>query len=350
MLSSADQFVGQPLARRLLDGYLRKGRVGGTFLFTGERGLGKTTLATIFARAIVCEKNKEQPKLWFCGECYACRTIAAGEQPEYIELRPVGKYYHVEDFVSALSTEAGRLDRPMMYPVLLSHRIFLFSEAHLIGDVIGDKLLKVLEEPPETTIFLLDTDKPQQMLDTIRSRGNPIRLSSIAPPDMEVAMRATHPTASSADISEAMLLGGGRFVETSLLVRGKHWRASIKGLATALEQTRGIPEAAQRASEFGVESFWLREVAARNLEEDDANAMLRSSAAKKEGTPEYELERRRRELSREALIASYSYAVKFLVDGGYRNPNFLPQLAKLKQRINQNVDPLLSQVAFENAL
>jgi hypothetical protein len=96
--------------------------------------------------------------------------------------------------------------------------------------------------------------------------------------------------------------------------------------------------------------LWLREVAVRGLEEDEANALIRSTAAGKDGTPENQLKKRHNELDRESLLASYSYALKYLVEQGYRNGALFGALAKLKQRINQNVDPQLAQVAFEQAL
>ena len=66
------------IALALLDAYLSRGRLGGTILLLGQRGLGKTTLATVLARALCCEANREAPRLRFCGECYACRSIARG--------------------------------------------------------------------------------------------------------------------------------------------------------------------------------------------------------------------------------------------------------------------------------
>jgi DNA polymerase III delta prime subunit len=360
MIASAQQFVGQPLALRLLAGYLRKDRIAGTFLFTGERGLGKTTLATIFARAIVCERNKagghggpphqhsgrSHGELWFCGECYACRTIAAGEQPEYVVIRPHGKVISVEH----MEHDTGGLNSASLYPTLLSHRIFQIEEAHQFNQYSGNTLLKLFEEPPAGTIFLLDTDKPELLLPTIRSRGNPIRLTALADDELRAEMQARHPGAAEADIEEAVLFGGGRFVETSFLVRGTEWRSAIKQLASAIEHRRGIPDAARRASEFGVQVLWRREVEARGIEEDEANALIRSTAAGKDGTPENQLKKRHNELERESLIASYSYALKYLVESDYRNPRLFHALGKLKQRINQNVDALLAQVAFENAL
>lgn len=78
MISTVDQFRGQARALRLLDAYLRQGRLAGCVLLLGQRGLGKTTLATIAARALCCERNPAGAGLTFCGECYACRTDRHG--------------------------------------------------------------------------------------------------------------------------------------------------------------------------------------------------------------------------------------------------------------------------------
>ncbi|MBA4355890.1 MAG: hypothetical protein C0409_14485, partial [Novosphingobium sp.] len=155
---------------RLLNASLAQGRLGGTLLLMGQRGLGKTTLATVIARALTCELNREAgaaQRLWFCGECYACRSIAGGEQNEYVLIRPIGTDIKVEQ----LDEKSGVLYAFSLHPQHLSHRVLVLDEAHCLNATTGNQMLKLFEEPPQRSLFILVTDKPELLLPTIHSRS-----------------------------------------------------------------------------------------------------------------------------------------------------------------------------------
>lgn len=329
MIASAEQFVGQPLAKRLLEGYLRKGRIAGTFLILGQPGLGKTTLATIFARAITCERNQSQPKLWFCGECYACRTIASGDQPEYVTVRPAGKQISVEQ----IEENHGGFASAALHPTLLSHRIFIIDDAHYLNEFTGNQLLKLLEEAPAATVFILVSDKPEMMLPTILSRGN--RINLVAMPDDELASVL----GGTKEGQEAATMAAGRFVDATHLLRNPQWREAVQRMARALQDQKGTVDAAQKLAAIEFDALWTK--LAEDLSLTSAEMDKQVAAARKN------------ELQRQALIAAYDRAAWWVLNRADRNvgPTGLgKELAKLKQRVNQNVDQLLAQVAFENAL
>jgi hypothetical protein len=342
VIASAEQFVGQPLARRLLEGYLRKDRIAGTFLLLGQPGLGKTTLATIFARAIACERNQAEPRLWFCGECYACRTIAGGDQPEYVIVRPVGKQITVDQ----IEEDHGGFASASLYPNLLSHRIFIIDDAHYLNEFTGNQLLKLLEEAPAATVFILVSDKPEMMLPTILSRGNKVHLVALPSAELASAL-GDGPLAE-----QAAVLGAGRYVDATRLLANPAWRDAVLRLAEALQSGRGTVDAAQKLAAFEFEALWTKLAADLGLSIPEIDKQVAAA--------------RKNELQRQALIVAYDRAAWWTLQspegagpsarptpGGARGrppSGLFNGLAKLKQRVNQNVDQLLAQVAFENAL
>ena len=299
MLASASEFVGQQRARSLLTRYIERGRLSGTFLLLGQRGLGKTTLATIVARALCCTGARPASEpLSFCGECYACRSIAAGEQPEYVTVRPRGQDVSVKQ----LDEEHGGLATALYKPNLLSHRVFMIDNAHHLNEESGNRLLKLFEEAPAQTVFLLTTDRPELLLPTIHSRGQKITLSPLGSEELAAALAASGLDAQSA--SEGALLGGGRYVDSLALGGNKAWRRALTVLAEAIMRRSGVLEAAADAAGFEHALLWEKEQADHGMEEAELEKALPKA--------------RQNELTRQALVSAYDRASWWLLHTGNR--------------------------------
>jgi DNA polymerase III delta prime subunit len=332
LISTVDAFRGQQRMKQLLERYLAAARLGGTLLLLGERGLGKTTLATVIARALACEANKAQPRLWFCGECYACRTIAAGDQPEYVTVRPQGQ----DIKLAQINDEHEGFRAALLHPIHLSHRVFIIDEAHCLNEESGNRLLKVFEEAPEQTVFLLVTDKPHLLLPTIHSRGQKFSLAPEPLEAIEAYLVEDAPEVAPAERREAALLSAGRYVEALGLARSPAWRAAAHALARIFYHGRGTAQAAQALAEHEFAALWAKEQADTGLDEDALQKIIEKA--------------RLNELKRIALISAYDRAAWLALQSGPPPAHVPGALSLLHSRINQNIDRELAQAAFEIAV
>jgi DNA polymerase-3 subunit gamma/tau len=151
--------VGQEHVTRTLAQALGSGRIAHAFLFTGIRGVGKTTAARILARCLNCEKGPTQEP---CGECAACGEIRAGRALDVVEID--GATYRKIDDARAI------IENLTYRPARDRYKIYIIDEAHQLTDQAFNALLKTLEEPPPHVKFILATTEPQKMPETILSR------------------------------------------------------------------------------------------------------------------------------------------------------------------------------------
>ena len=165
-----EQLVGQEHVLRALIHALDEDRLHHAFLFTGTRGVGKTTIARILAKSLNCEQGvSSQP----CGECAACREIDEGRFVDLIEV----------DAASRTKVDETRelLDNVQYAPTRGRYKVYLIDEVHMFSNSSFNALLKTLEEPPPHVKFLLATTDPQKLPVTILSRCLQFNLRRLAP-------------------------------------------------------------------------------------------------------------------------------------------------------------------------
>ena len=172
------ELVGQEHVRRALVNALASGRVHHAFLFTGTRGVGKTTIARIFAKCLNCETGVTAEP---CGVCASCREIDAGRFPDLIEV----------DAASRTKVDDTRelLDNVQYAPARGRYKVYLIDEVHMLSTHSFNALLKTLEEPPPHVKFLLATTDPQKLPVTVLSRCLQFNLKRLPSADISAHLR-----------------------------------------------------------------------------------------------------------------------------------------------------------------
>ena len=155
-----DDLVGQQHVTETLKNAIKNDRVAHAYIFSGARGVGKTTAARILAKALNCVKG---PTPNPCGECDSCTEIAAGTSLDVIEI----------DAASNRGIDQIRELREMVRyaPAASRSKVVILDEAHMLTGEASNALLKTLEEPPDRVIFVMATTQPEDLVDTIRSRS-----------------------------------------------------------------------------------------------------------------------------------------------------------------------------------
>ena len=164
-----EDVAGQQHVTRTLANAIKSGRVPPAYIFSGQRGVGKTTTARILAKALNCEKG---PTPEPCNECRFCREVTAGSSLDVMEIdaasnRGIDQIRELREMVRYASA-GGR------------YRVVILDEAHQLTEEASNALLKTLEEPPERVLFILATTEPEGLPDTIRSRSQHFHFRSLS--------------------------------------------------------------------------------------------------------------------------------------------------------------------------
>ncbi|MEE9448015.1 MAG: DNA polymerase III subunit gamma/tau [Arenicellales bacterium] len=170
--------VGQSHVVAALSNALDQDRVHHAFLFTGTRGVGKTTLARIFAKALNCEQGVSSHP---CGECSACVSVAEGRFIDLIEVDAASK--------TKVDDTRELLENVQYAPTQGRYKVYLIDEVHMLSTHSFNALLKTLEEPPEHVKFLLATTDPQKLPMTVLSRCIQFSLNAIEVPAIEAQLK-----------------------------------------------------------------------------------------------------------------------------------------------------------------
>lgn len=173
-----EDVVGQEHVITALVNALDRDQLHHAYLFTGTRGVGKTTLARIFARCLNCETGVTSKP---CGQCSSCKEISAGNFVDLIEV----------DAASRTKVEDTRdlLDNVQYAPTRGRFKVYLIDEVHMLSNHSFNALLKTLEEPPEHVKFLLATTDPQKLPVTVLSRCLQFNLKHMSPSQVSDYLR-----------------------------------------------------------------------------------------------------------------------------------------------------------------
>lgn len=179
--------------RRVLD-LLRRSIAGGSLppslIFSGPGGVGKRLVAQAVAQALNCTAGRGAPKRspedGGCGECPACKRIARGVHPDVLVVAPGD--------TGAIKIEQVReaIDRTIYRPFEGRHRVTILDEADALLPAAQNALLKTLEEPPSSCIFILVTSRPDALLATVRSRCAHIRFGRLSSGDVATVLERSH--------------------------------------------------------------------------------------------------------------------------------------------------------------
>jgi len=162
-MSVLDEMKGQLLAQKILSAVLRTGRIATTYLFAGPRGTGKKQAGILFAEVLNCEKEG-------CGACQTCMLIRDGAHPDVKMITALqDKKEIILDQMRNVQAEAYLRSFSGRY------KVYIIEDAENMTEEAANSLLKVLEEPPEHTVFILITSRPQMILPTISSRCQKVR-------------------------------------------------------------------------------------------------------------------------------------------------------------------------------
>ena len=210
-----EDVVGQSHVMTTLENAIRTNRIAHAYIFSGARGVGKTTTARILAKALNCVKG---PTATPCNECDSCREITAGNSMDVIEIdaasnRGIDQIRELRDMVRYAATGGH-------------HKVIILDEAHMLTDEASNALLKTLEEPPDRVIFVMATTEPDKLADTIRSRSQHFHFRALSFAEINGAL------------SEIAQKEGLKAEPEALGVMARAAEGSLRDALSLLEQAR----------------------------------------------------------------------------------------------------------------
>lgn len=176
-------FIGQERTKHALRESILRGSVSHAYIFEGPEGIGKKTLAELFATAIHCESGKGEP----CGVCHACMMHKAGSHPDY--------QVFIETKKASVGVEHIRnlIEDAYLRPMIADKKVYLIPGADDLTIQAQNALLKVFEEPPGDSIIILVSENSERLLATIRSRARRVVFERHAEAEIAAFLREKYP-------------------------------------------------------------------------------------------------------------------------------------------------------------
>ena len=230
-----DSVVGQRHIVSTLEHAVAEGRLSHAYLFCGPRGTGKTTMARILAKALLCQQAEGARAQGASGcmpdgTCPECEAIAAGTHPDVYEL----------DAASRTGVDNVReeiINSVSFAPVRGAYKVYIIDEVHMLSPAAFNALLKTLEEPPAHVVFILCTTDPQKILETILSRCQRFDFHRISMEDIEGRLRY---------VCEQE---GFEYDDEALQIVARHARGGMRDALSTLEQLSVFGDGAVRVSD-----------------------------------------------------------------------------------------------------
>ncbi len=210
---SFSSLIGQEHVVRALTHALDNQRLHHAYLLTGTRGVGKTTIARILAKALNCETGVTAKP---CGQCAACAEIDRGRYPDYIEMDAASNR-SVDDMAQVL-------DAAIYAPTVGRYKVYVIDEVHMLTNHAFNAMLKTLEEPPGHVVFVLATTDPQKVPVTVLSRCLQLSLKNMPAPAI-----VDH-------VSNILNQEGVRFEEPALHLVARAAQGSMRDALSLIDQ------------------------------------------------------------------------------------------------------------------
>ena len=213
--STFSEVVGQEHILKALENSIKHNKLHQAYMFSGTRGVGKTTIARVFAKCLNCQKG-DMPQAEPCNECAACLEIKAGRHIEFLEVDAASRT-GVDDMRELLESVQYK-------PANARYKIYLIDEVHMLSKSSFNALLKTLEEPPPHVMFLMATTEVEKVPKTVLSRCLQLNLKII--PENQIR-----------DHAQSLLdLEGIKYDNESLALIASSAQGSIRDGLTLLDQ------------------------------------------------------------------------------------------------------------------
>lgn len=178
--SNFEEVVGQPHIIQAIVNSIASNKIHQAYIFSGTRGVGKTTLARILSKCLNC-LSSEEPVTKPCDKCTVCDEIKNGRHLDFLEIDAASKT-GVDDMRELLDTVQYK-------PSSGRYKIYLIDEVHMLSTSSFNALLKTLEEPPAHVIFIFATTDPEKIPKTVQSRCLQLNLKTINKDDLEMHLQ-----------------------------------------------------------------------------------------------------------------------------------------------------------------